>query len=226
MTKAQESWPGELPPREKLLQQGAKRLTDQELLAIYLRTGCQGMHVMALAKNLLEKFGSLHQLLMADFESMVGIKGMGVAKFAQLVAVSELSRRSYLRHLNAENAMLSPEVIREYLQNLLVFREREVFLVLFLDNQHRVIRHEEMFAGTIGHVEVYPREIVRGAMKVNAAALILAHNHPSGRAEPSLMDRKVTEQIIRACQLLEIRVLDHLVVGHGETVSFAERGWI
>jgi DNA repair protein RadC len=101
-----------------------------------------------------------------------------------------------------------------------------VFLVLFLDNQHRVIRHEEMFAGTIGHVEVYPREIVRGAMKVNAAALILAHNHPSGRAEPSLMDRKVTEQIIRACQLLEIRVLDHLVVGHGETVSFAERGWI
>jgi DNA repair protein RadC len=162
MTKVQESWPGELPPREKLLQQGAKGLTDQELLAIYLRTGCQGMHVMALAKNLLEKFGSLHQLLMADFDSMAGIKGMGVAKFAQLVAVSELSRRSYLRHLNAENAMLSPEVMREYLQNLLVFREREVFLVLFLDNQHRVIRHEEMFAGTIGHVEVVsPRNCSR-----------------------------------------------------------------
>ena len=226
MTKSQSGWQDSLKPREKLLEQGAKGLTDQELLAIYLRIGSRGQHVMELAKNLLDEFGSLHKLLMADFDAMSRIKGMGVAKFAQLVAVSELSRRAYLRHLSAENAMLSPEVIREYLQNLLVFREREVFLVLFLDNQHRVIRHEEMFAGTIGHVEVYPREIVRGAMKVNAAALILAHNHPSGRAEPSLMDRKVTEQIIRACQLLEIRVLDHLVVGHGETVSFTERGWI
>lgn len=122
--------------------------------------------------------------------------------------------------------MLNPEVTQQYLQLLLAHHEREVFLVMFLDNQHRVIRHQEMFAGTISSVEVHPREIVREALKANAAALILAHNHPSGRAEPSQADRSITGKIAQACQLLDIRVLDHLVIGRGEYVSFAERGWI
>ncbi|WP_344289823.1 RadC family protein, partial [Microbacterium arabinogalactanolyticum] len=129
-------------------------------------------------------------------------------------------------HLSQENAMLNPRVTQHYLQSLLAHREREVFLVLFLDNPHRVIRHQEMFAGTISSVVVYPREIVREALKANAAALILAHNHPSGKAEPSHADRLITEQVVKACQLLEIRVLDHLVIGRGECVSFAERGWL
>jgi DNA repair protein RadC len=221
-----DGWQGELAPREKLLKFGASALSDQELLAIFLRTGGKGLHVMTLAKNMLEHFGSLHSLMSAAYDEISKVKGLGLVKFVQLSAVSELSRRSYACQLSSQNALLSPSIIRQYLQNILSHREREVFLVLFLDNQHRVIRHEEMFAGTISSVEIHPREIVREAMKVNAAAIILAHNHPSGVAEPSTTDRMVTEQIIKACQLLGIRVLDHLVVGHGETVSFAERGWL
>lgn len=226
MLKEKNFWVGELAPREKLLQQGAESLSDRELLAIFLRTGVKGTNVMRLAEDVLDHFGSLHELMTADFHSINAIKGLGLAKFAQIMAVSELSRRCFACQLNRENTMLNPEITHQYLQNLLAHREREIFLVLFLDNQHRVIRHEEMFAGTISRVEIHPREIVREAMKVNAAALILAHNHPSGMAEPSFADRKVTEQIIKACQLLDIRVLDHLVIGQGETVSFAERGWI
>jgi len=226
MENKSDSWQGGLAPREKLLKFGAQALSDHELLAIFLRTGGKGVHVMKLAENMLEHFGSLHQLMSADFDDVGMIKGLGIVKYAQLSAVSELSRRCHACRLSSENALLSPTIIQQYLQNILAHREREVFLVLFLDNQHRVIRHEEMFAGTISSVEIHPREIIREAMKVNAAAIILAHNHPSGVAEPSTMDRRVTEQIIKACQLLGIRVLDHLVIGHGETVSFAERGWI
>ncbi|MFZ4834676.1 RadC family protein [Rouxiella sp. Mn2063] len=213
-------------PREKLLHLGTSSLSDCELLALFLRTGARGVNVIQLAEELMRTFGSLHQLISADFQQMTAINGIGVAKFTQLSAIFELSKRSYAGQLMRENPLLTPESTKRYLQNLLANREREVFLVLFLDNQHRVIRHEELFAGTISSVEIHPREIVRAAMKINATALILAHNHPSGRAEPSSADRRVTEQIIKVCQLLEIRVLDHLVVGHGEMVSFAERGWI
>jgi len=224
--KNRDMWQGELAPREKLLKLGARALSDTELLAIFLRTGGRGVHVMKLAENMLKHFGSLHRLMLAEFEEANVIYGLGMAKYVQLSAVSELSRRCHVSQLSSESALLSPAIIQQYLQNILSYREREVFLVLFLDNQHRVIRHEEMFAGTISSVEIHPREIVREALKVNAAAIILAHNHPSGVAEPSAMDIRVTEQIIKACQLLGIRVLDHLVIGHGETVSFAERGWI
>lgn len=213
-------------PREKLIEMGASSLSDCELLAIFLRTGVRGMNVMALAESLVAHFGSIYEILAADYNTIIGFHGMGAAKFAQLSAVTELSQRRYAEQLACENVLLNPFITRQFLQNLLSHREREVFLVLFLDNQHRVIRHEEMFAGTISSVEIHPREIVREAMKVNATALILAHNHPSGKAEPSFADRRVTEQIIKACQLLDIRVLDHFVVGGGETVSFAERGWI
>ncbi|WP_224554214.1 RadC family protein [Pectobacterium versatile] len=219
-------WEKELAPREKLVRLGAESLTDAELLAIFLRTGLPGVHVMQLAEGLLAQFGSLYQLMMADQSAFQNAKGVGISKYTQIKAISELSRRLFFSRLAKEDAMLNPEATGQYLQFLLSRREREVFLVLFLDNQHHVIRHQEMFVGTINSVEVHPREIVREALKVNAAALILAHNHPSGKAEPSQADRAITEQIVKACLLLEIRVLDHLVIGQGEYVSFAERGWI
>ncbi|MFC0141916.1 DNA repair protein RadC [Erwinia mallotivora] len=216
-----------VPPREKLLQNGAKALTDAELLAIFLRTGANGVHVMSLARQLIEEFGSLYQLMTAGKAAFCHIKGIGDAKYAQLNAIAELGRRFFtcnevLEHRSVESAqdMLS------YLRSTLAHREREIFLVIFLDNQHQMLHHSEMFAGTINSVEVHPREIVREALKYNAAALILAHNHPSGISRPSQADRDITRRIVAACQLLNIRVLDHLVIGHGEYVSFAERGWI
>ncbi|MCY9849728.1 RadC family protein [Pectobacterium jejuense] len=219
-------WEKGLAPREKLVRLGAESLTDVELLAIFLRTGLPGVHVMQLAEDLLAHFGSLYQLMAADQSAFHHARGVGISKFTQLKAIAELSRRLFFSRLAKEDAMLNPEATGQYLQLLLSRREREVFLVLFLDNQHHVIRHQEMFVGTINSVEVHPREIVREALKANAAALILAHNHPSGKAEPSQADRAITEQIVKACLLMEIRVLDHLVIGHGEYVSFAERGWI
>ncbi|AIU86848.1 MULTISPECIES: RadC family protein [Pectobacterium] len=219
-------WEKGLAPREKLVRLGAESLTDAELLAIFLRTGLPGVHVMQLAEGLLAHFGSLYQLMMADQSAFQNAKGVGISKYTQIKAISELSRRLFFSRLAKEDAMLNPEATGQYLQFLLSRREREVFLVLFLDNQHHVIRHQEMFVGTINSVEVHPREIVREALKANAAALILAHNHPSGKAEPSQADRAITEQIVKACLLMEIRVLDHLVIGQGEYVSFAERGWI
>ncbi|MBN3050246.1 DNA repair protein RadC [Pectobacterium brasiliense] len=219
-------WEKGLAPREKLVRLGAESLTDIELLAIFLRTGLPGVHVMQLAEDLLAQFGSLYQLMAADQSAFHHARGVGISKYTQLKAIAELSRRLFFSRLAKEDAMLNPEATGQYLQLLLSRREREVFLVLFLDNQHHVIRHQEMFVGTINSVEVHPREIVREALKANAAALILAHNHPSGKAEPSQADRAITEQIVKACLLMEIRVLDHLVIGHGEYVSFAERGWI
>lgn len=219
-------WEKGLAPREKLVRLGAESLTDVELLAIFLRTGLPGVHVMQLAEDLLTQFGSLYQLMTADQTAFHHAKGVGISKYTQIKAIAELSRRLFFSRLAKEDAMLNPQATGQYLQLLLSRREREVFLVLFLDNQHHVIRHQEMFVGTINSVEVHPREIVREALKANAAALILAHNHPSGKAEPSQADRAITEQIVKACLLMEIRVLDHLVIGHGEYVSFAERGWI
>lgn len=215
------------PPREKLLQNGARSLTDAELLAIFLRTGADGVHVMTLARQLIDEFGSLYQLMTAGKAAFCHIKGIGDAKYAQLNAIAKLGRRFFtcnevLERFSVENA----DDILNYLKSTLAHREREIFAVVFLDNQHQMLHLSEMFAGTISSVEVHPREIVREALKHNAAALILAHNHPSGISRPSKADRMVTRQIVSACQLLNIRVLDHLVIGHGEYVSFAEKGWI
>lgn len=221
-----DEWYGAMAPREKLLKYGAAVLTDAELLAIFLRTGIPGMHVMKMAEYLIDEFGSLHGLISADYQALCAKKGIGVSKYSQIQAISELACRCFSSHLMRESVLLNADITQKFLQNILSHREREVFLVMFLDNQHRVIRHEEMFTGTISSVEVHPREIVREALKVNAAALILAHNHPSGKAEPSQADRLMTTQVIKACSLLDIRVLDHLVVGRGECVSFAERGWL
>lgn len=216
-------WEG---PREKLLITGPGLLSDVELLAIFLRTGTPTMTVMVFAEYLLDYFGSLRRLLTAPFEDYQAINGIGVAKFAQLNAIAELARRYTASRVEEEKPLLSPDMTREFLQSQLEDNEREVFSVIFMDNQHRVIKYSTMFSGTLSHVEVHPREIVREAIKLNAAALILAHNHPSGHSEPSKADKAITERIIKCCDFMDIRVLDHLVIGRGEYVSFAERGWI
>lgn len=213
-------------PRGKLLKFGASALSDVELLALFLRTGCNNMNVLAFAHSLLDQFGSLSRLLSADYSQFKEVKGIGAAKYTQLNAIAELARRYYYSRGVEELTLKGPDSVREFIQSQLTNAEREIFMVIFLDNQHRVIKHCPMFSGTLNHVEVHPREIVREAMKSNAAALILAHNHPSGRAEPSKADRVITERIIKVCLFMEIQVLDHLVIGRGEYVSFAERGWI
>nr|WP_154325505.1 DNA repair protein RadC [Pantoea sp. 201603H] len=215
-----------LLPREKLHQLGAGALSDAELLAIFLRTGSTGCHVMMLAAQLLEDFGSLYQVMTADKQHLSAIKGVGDAKLTQLQAIAELGKRFFNAQLAREDTLANPHITHQFLQSVLAHQEREVFMVIFLDNQHRVIRSQEMFSGTINSVEVHPREIIREALKINAVALILAHNHPSGIAEPSAADRDITQQIMRASALFNIRILDHLVIGRGEFVSFAERGWV
>ncbi|MNZ66628.1 hypothetical protein D3C78_848580 [compost metagenome] len=215
-----------LLPREKMLNFGITSLTDAELLALFLRTGTAGKSVFILAQELLQHFGSLHGLLNADLDEFRYVEGIGLAKFAQLKGIAELARRYHSVRVLGDNPLLSPEMTKDFLQSQLSDAEREIFMVIFLDNQHRVVKHSRMFSGTLRHVEVHPREIVREAIKVNAAAVILAHNHPSGCAEPSKADKDITERIIKCCQFMDIRVLDHFIVGRGEYVSLAERGWI
>ncbi|WP_455198730.1 RadC family protein [Kaarinaea lacus] len=219
-------WPAAERPREKLLQKGAEALSDAELLAIFLRTGTRGKTAVDLARDLLSRFGSLRALLEADLEQFCQGEGLGEAKFTQLQATTEMARRHLLEKLHRGNALDSPDHTRRYLQSRLRDYPHEVFACLFLDNRHRVIHYEELFRGTINGASVHPREVVKRALEHNAASVILAHNHPSGVAEPSESDRQITRQLINALGLVDIRVLDHLVVGDGETVSFAERGWM
>ncbi|HDY7665758.1 TPA: DNA repair protein RadC [Vibrio vulnificus] len=218
--------PSESMPREKLLQRGPQSLSDAELLAIFLRTGTQGMNVIELADFLLRDFGSLRKLFSADEQSFCRHKGLGQAKYVQLQAVLEMTQRYLAETLQRGDALTSPQHTKLYLSSMLRDRHREAFYVLFLDNQNRVIKDEVVFEGTIDAASVYPREVVKRALHYNAAALILAHNHPSGVAEPSQADRRITRRLSDALGLVDIRVLDHFVVGDGEVVSFAERGWI
>jgi DNA repair protein RadC len=219
-------WPDEERPREKLLLRGAASLSDAELLAIFLRTGLPGLTAVDLARNLLREFGGLRQLLAADQSRFCRGKGLGLAKFAQLQAVLEMSRRHLQQQLQESTALTSPTATRSYLQARLRHYPHEVFSCLFLDNRHRVICFEELFRGTIDGASVYPREVVKRALAHNAAALILAHNHPSGIPEPSQADRQITDHLKRSLALVDIRVLDHIIVGEGEPVSLAERGWL
>ena len=220
------NWPADQRPREKLLSRGSNSLSDAELLAIFLRTGTKGMDAVSLARALLEQFGSLRQLLLADQQTFCQGPGLGLAKYVQLQASQELMRRFLDEKLMRANALTNPDLTRLFLQSRLRDQAREVFALLLLDNQHRVIEFNELFFGTLDAAAVYPREIVALVLKRGAAAVILVHNHPSGVAEPSHADRLITERIQAALGLLDIRVLDHLVVGDGETVSFAERGWL
>ncbi len=219
-------WPSEERPREKLLTRGAAALSDAELLAIFLRTGVPGLTAVDLARNLLREFGGLRQLLGADERRFCHSKGLGLAKYTQLQAVVEMSRRYLQQQLQESDALTSPDATRRYLQARLRHYPHEVFSCLFLDNRHRVIAFEELFRGTIDGASVHPREVVKRALAHNAAALILAHNHPSGVAEPSQADRHITAHLKQALSLVDIRVLDHIVIGEGEPVSLAERGWV
>ena len=219
-------WPAAERPREKLLQRGPQSLSDAELLAIFLRTGMRGKTAVDLARELLAGHGGLRALLEADARSFCSAPGLGTAKYAQLQAVLEMARRHLGETLQRGDALRNPGDTRRYLRARLRGLPREVFTCLFLDNRHRVIACEELFQGTIDGATVHPREVVRRALHHNAAALILAHNHPSGVAEPSRADRSLTERLRQALALVDVRVLDHLVVGDGEEVSFAERGWI
>ncbi|WP_295900067.1 DNA repair protein RadC [uncultured Vibrio sp.] len=218
--------PTESMPREKLLANGPSSLTDAELLAIFLRTGTKGMNVLELSDVLLKDMGSLRGLFSASKDQFCRHKGLGEAKYVQLQAVTEMTQRYLAETLKRGDSLSSPQQTKLYLSSVLRDRQREAFHVLFLDNQNRVIKDEVLFEGTIDAASVYPREVVKRSLELNAAALILAHNHPSGVAEPSQSDRRITRKLIDALSLVDIRILDHFVVGDGEVVSFAERGWI
>ncbi|MCX8581688.1 MULTISPECIES: RadC family protein [unclassified Gilliamella] len=215
-----------LMPREKLLQFGVEALSDAELLALFLRTGTRNLPVLTLSQKLLNEFGSFYHLMNASHDEFCKKEGLGTAKYTQLKAVVELSHRYLKVKMTKENYLTSPTLTHHYLANRLMDKDREIFMVIFLDNQNHVINCEEMFVGTYNCVEVHPREVARKALQYNAAALILAHNHPSGLAEPSQADRALTKKIEQVCELIDVRVIDHLVIGKGEYVSFAERGWI
>jgi len=217
-------WPAQERPREKLLEKGSEALSDAELLAIFLRTGIAGKTAVDLARELLTEFGSLQALLNADQTRFCQAKGLGSAKYAQLQAVLEMAKRHFVEILQRGDALTSPEATRAYLSAQLRGYSYEVFACLFLDNQHRVILLEELFRGTIDSASVYPREVVKRALFHNAAAVIFAHNHPSGINEPSQSDRQITEKLKQSLLLFDIRVLDHFIIGDGQPYSFAEHG--
>lgn len=218
------NWPADERPREKLLQRGATALTDAELLAIFLRTGTPGKSAVDMARDLLREYGSLQALLGADQQRFCQSNGLGDAKYAQLQAVLEMARRHFAEILQRGNALTSPDITRAYLSAQLRSYSFEVFACLFLDNQHRVIQWEELFRGTIDGASVYPREVAKRALFHHAAAVIFAHNHPSGINEPSQADRQITDKLKQALGLFDIRVLDHFIVGDGQPFSFAEHG--
>jgi len=219
-------WPDLERPREKLLARGAASLSDAELLAIFLRTGLRGLTAVDLARELLGEHGGLRRLLDADHRALARRRGLGPAKVVQMKAGLELGRRYLEETLKRGSALTSPRATRDYLRARLRAYSHEVFACLFLDNRHQVIEYEELFTGTIDGASVHPREVVKRALHHNAAAAIFAHNHPSGVAEPSRADRSITNRLSAALALVDVRVLDHFVIGDGEVVSFAERGLI
>ena len=218
-------WPSEERPREKLLLKGAPSLSDAELLAIFLRTGLPGISAVDLSRQLLTDFGSLRALLTSSRNEFCRHKGLGNAKYAQLQAVMELANRHFSESLKRKDCLTSPADTMAYLHSRLRDRQHEVFACVMLDNRNRVIVFREMFRGTIDGASVYPREVVKQALADNAAAVILAHNHPSGIAEPSQADIQITERLKKALALVDIRVLDHVIIGD-ETLCFSERGLI
>ena len=218
-------WPENERPRERLLAQGAAALTDAELLAIFLRVGMKGKSAVDLARELIQHFGSLNRLFSATRDDFSAIPGMGPAKYAQLQAVLEMSRRALAEEMKRSNAFSTPAAVRDYLRLHLAGLAHEVFLALWLDAQNCLIAAEELFHGTLTQTSVYPREVVKKALWHNAAAVVLAHNHPSGVAEPSNADQLLTRELKQALALVDVRVLDHFIVaGQNQPLSFAERG--
>lgn len=219
-------WPAAERPREKLIARGAEALSDAELLAIFLRTGIVGKTAVDLAREMLSTFGSLNALIAADEAAFCAVPGMGPAKYVQLQAVVEMARRALGEKLERGDVFNSPAAVRHYLQLKLRPLPHEVFVAIFLDAQHRLIAMEELFRGTLSQTSVFPREIVKRALFHNAAAVLLAHNHPSGVAEASQADRQLTQTLKHTLDLIDVRVLDHFIVGADQVFSFAEHGML
>jgi DNA repair protein RadC len=219
-------WPESERPRERLLRQGPAALSDAELLAIFLRVGVTGRSALDLAGDLLDRFRSINALFAAPLEDVARIKGLGEAKYVQLMAAHELAKRALAEEIRRDTVLNSPDKVRQYLRLRLGHLPHEVFLALFLDAQNRLLAPEELFRGTLTQTSVYPREVVKRALAHNAAAVVFAHNHPSGVAEPSRADEMLTRALKEALQLIDVRVLDHLIVAQGDVMSFAERGLI
>ena len=217
-------WPQAERPREKLLRFGAAALSDAELVAIFLQTGTAGKSAVEVARNTLQEFGSLGALLNADQATFCNSPGLGTARYASFQAALEVSRRHVFETVMQGDVLSSPEHVRHYLSLHLTGLGHEVFSGLFLDNRHRVIEYRELFTGTIDTAAVYPREVVKQCLRSNAAAVIFAHNHPSGIAEPSDTDVRLTRKLVDALALIDVRVLDHLIIGQGVQTSLAERG--
>ncbi|GGP52094.1 MULTISPECIES: RadC family protein [Shewanella] len=219
-------WPQGEGPREKLLLNGAGQLSDAELLAVILRNGLAGQNAVDLARNMINQFGGLRSLLSASKSQVCQLAGVGPVKYAQLQAAAEISKRIAHENLQRGQILTNPDLTRDYLMRQLADRSYEVFALLLLDTQHRVIQFVELFRGTIDSASVYPREVISLVLEKKAAAVIVCHNHPSGIAEPSQADRRITERIKNALATIDVSLLDHMVVGDQEIVSFAERGWI
>lgn len=217
-------WPEDERPREKLFARGAGALSDAELLAVLLRTGMAGKSAVELGRELIQRFGGLNQLFAASQVDLCATPGMGPAKYAQFQAMLEAARRVLAEEIKQNDVLSSPQLVRDYLRLYFQSHQREVFVAIFLDTQNRIITLEELFAGTLAQTSVYPREVVKRALFHNAAAVVFAHNHPSGIAEPSGADKHLTQMLKAALTLVDVRVLDHFVVGTGAPYSFAEQG--
>lgn len=217
-------WPEDERPRERLIKQGAAALSDAELLAIFLRVGVKGKSAVDLARDLVAKFGSLNGLFTASAEDLCAVHGMGEAKYVQLQAILEMCKRALGEQMKLADALSSPQAVRDYLRLTLSQLPHEVFVAVFLTSQNRVIVVEELFRGTLAQTSVYPREVVKRALAHNAAAVIFAHNHPSGEPNPSQADRALTKTLAEALALVDVRVLDHFIVAPSASLSFAEQG--
>jgi len=221
---AMSQWPLSERPREKLIDRGPAALSDAELLAIFLRTGLPGLSALDLARKLIAHFGSLKALLDASYDSFCSFSGMGAAKYAQLQASLEMSKRYFMEQMRVQDVVRSPEDCRRYVALALGAKKREVFACMYLNAQHHILDFEELFQGTIDTAAVYPREVVSRALNIGATAVILCHNHPSGVAKPSMADRQITQRLVDALELIDVRVLDHLIVAGSAVTSFAESG--
>lgn len=218
-------WPKAERPREKLLAQGATALSDAELLAILLRIGVRGKTALDISRELISKFGGLRQIVTASLEQFSKTPGLGLTKYVQIQAAKELATRCLRESIeHSNNAMGSPQDVQRYLSSKFYSYPYEVFSCLFLDNRHRFISFKELFYGSINEATIYPRELVRQVYQTNAAAVILAHNHPSGLAEPSAADKRITKDIQSILSAIDVRVLDHIIIGEGQMTSFASRG--
>lgn len=219
------NWPDDERPREKLLALGCEHLSDAELLAIFLRTGIRGLNAVELSRHLLLQFGNLRALLSAPIELFCDQKGLGSAKYAQLQASLEMSRRYLSQQAKTIDVLASPQVVKELLKSKLQDEENEVFAILYLDSNHGILHYEALFKGTIDGAMVYPRVVIKKVLEHKATSVIFAHNHPSGASDPSRADLAITERLKKALDLIDVRVLDHFIVGH-EVISFSERGLI